>query len=51
MQNNIDLIRYKWECGVYTLEEIVTLVYRNIITEDQFFDITRFNFNGVVNKN
>lgn len=49
--NRIDknnLIRYKWESGVYRLKEMIELVKKEKITQQQFFDITRYNYNGVV---
>ena len=39
------LIRYKWETGVYGLEEVKQLVKQGVITKEQFFDITRHYYN------
>lgn len=38
------LIEYKWEHGVYNLKDMVNLVLKNVITKEQFFSITRYNF-------
>lgn len=44
------IIKYKWENGSYSLEDMINLVLKNVITEEQFFSITRYNFNGVKDK-
>ncbi len=41
---SVDLIKYKWQHGVYTLQEMKDFVINNIITKDQFFQITRFYY-------
>ena len=43
-----DTIQYKWQSGVYDLKNMVQLVKNGIINKDQFFYITRYNFNGVI---
>ena len=45
---DIELIRYKWQQGVYDVEDMIDLVCKKIITKDQFFNITRYNFDGIV---
>ena len=45
------LISYKWEQGIYELKDMIQLVQQGIINEDQFFEITRYNFNGISLKN
>lgn len=50
MRNKVDknnLIRYKWESGVYELKKMIELVKEGKITQQQFFDITRCNYRGV----
>lgn len=37
-------IIYKWQHGVYDLKDMIKLVKENIITDKDFFDITRFRF-------
>lgn len=41
------LIKYKWETGAYGIKEMKQLVKDGIITENQFFDITRYYYNGI----
>lgn len=43
----IELIQYKWDHGIYDLQYMVNLVYKERITKEQFFDITRYNFDGI----
>ena len=38
------MITYKWEGGVYSLDDLLVLVQYKIITPDQFFNITRYNY-------
>ncbi len=42
------LIEHKWKNGTYQLKDMVQLVRDKVITEQEFFYITRFNFYGVV---
>ncbi len=48
-KNNL-IIKQKWEYGIYSLKDMVDLVLKNIITEEQFFSITRYNFNSIKNR-
>lgn len=43
-----ELINYKWQEGIYNLNYMLNLVKNKNITEEDFFDITRLNFNGVI---
>ncbi len=43
-------IIYKWEHRVYDLRDMAKLVQNNIITKEEFFDITRYNFDGIAKK-
>ena len=45
-----NLIKYKWDTGVYDLKRMVRLVLNNKISEKQFFNITRYNFKSVKEK-
>lgn len=45
-----NLITYKWEQGIYSLEDLVVLVKYKQITPQQFFDITRFNYAAAAQK-
>ena len=47
---SFNLITYKWEQGVYSLEDLVVLVKYNVITPEQFFDITRFDYAAAAQK-
>ena len=44
------LIKYKWDMGIYSLEQIIRLVKNKILTKQDFFYITRFNYNGLIRK-
>lgn len=44
---SILLIKRKWEAGVYTLQYLGYLVKKGILTKDDFFEITRYNYDGV----
>lgn len=43
-----ELINYKWQEGIYNLNYMLNLVKNKNITEEDFFNITRLNFNGVI---
>ena len=45
-----NIIIYKWEHGVYSLEDLIILVKYGNITENQFHDITGFNYAAVTLK-
>lgn len=47
MECDLELLRFKWQNGVLSLESIIQLVENNVITEKDFFDITRMHYNGV----
>ena len=44
---DIILIEYKWNSGVYQLKDMIKLVEDQKLTKQEFFDITRYNYNGV----
>lgn len=44
---SFSLIKYKWESGVYTLKEMIQLVKQQELSQQQFFDITRYNYNNI----
>ena len=50
MKESQNIITYKWNEGIYSLEDLVILVKYKKLTEDQFFEITRFNYAAVVQK-
>lgn len=39
-----NVIIYKWNQGVYSLEDMKVLVRYNKLTPDKFFDITRIKY-------
>lgn len=41
------LIKYKWQTGVYKIQDMLKLVDNEIISEQEFFKITRYNYNGI----
>lgn len=41
---NFITLKYKYEHGVYDIEELKNFVKNNIITEQEFFEITRFAY-------
>lgn len=47
MQNK-GLIQYKWKNGVYDLKDMCELVQREEISEQDFFDITRYYYAVVI---
>lgn len=41
------IIKYRWQYGIYGLEDMVGLVENKILSKQQFFEITRYNYDGV----
>ena len=41
---------YKWEQGVYSLQDMIILVKYKQLTPEQFFEITRYNYAAVAQK-
>lgn len=42
-----DLIKYKFEMGVYSLEQMYEFVEQNLITGYDFHYITSYNYQGI----
>ena len=42
------LITYKWNQGVYSLQDLLILVKYKNITPKQFFEITRFSYDSII---
>ena len=42
-----NLIRYKYEIGIYSLKEMIELVDLGWITKKQFHQITSYSYDGV----
>ena len=38
------LVTYKWDHGIYSLEDLIILVKYHQITPEEFFEITRYNY-------
>ena len=46
MENKI-LITYKWNQGIYNLEDLLKLVEKKQITISDFFEITRYDYDAI----
>ena len=42
-----NMIVYKWDQGVYSLEDMIILVKYHQMSPEQFFEITRYNYAAV----
>lgn len=47
---SINVIKYKWQHGVYDLKDMIILVEKDLLNKQEFFDITRYRYHGVKNK-
>lgn len=45
-----NMIVYKWDQGVYSLEDMTILVKYHQMSPEQFFEITRYNYDAAVQK-
>lgn len=45
--NNYNLIKYKWEHGVYKIKDMIQLVNNGTLSKQQFFEITRYDYYGI----
>ena len=43
------LIKYKWQTGVYKIQDMLKLVDNETISKQDFFKITRYNYDGIKN--
>lgn len=48
---SINVIKYKWQNGVYDLKDMIILVKKNMLNEQQFFNITRYKYQSVKDNN
>lgn len=48
---SINVIKYKWQNGVYDLKDMIILVKNNMLNEQQFFNITRYKYQSVKDNN
>lgn len=47
IKESYDLIKHKFESGVYSLQKMVEFVDKKWITEDQFHWITSYSYRGL----
>lgn len=47
MRESYDLIKYKFEMGVYSLEQMCEFVEKEWITEHDFHFITTYNYKAI----
>ena len=47
MCEDFDLIKYKYEMGVYSLDYMIELVEKDKINTDQFHYITSYSYEGI----
>lgn len=50
MRESYDLIKYKFEMGVYSLEQMCEFVEKGWITEHDFHFITTYNYKAIKNR-
>lgn len=48
MKDSFYLISYKYNIGALTIKDMVELVIDGYLTKEEFFDITRYNFDGII---
>lgn len=52
---NYNLIKYKWQHGIYKIKDMIEFVNHKTLTKQQFFEITRYSYDGLkdieINKN
>lgn len=44
------LIQYKWQHGIYQLKDMIKMVQNKTINENDFFKITRYDFQSIKTK-
>ena len=45
-----EMVTYKWGEGIYSLKDMLILVKYKLISPKQFFDITRYNYDIIKQK-
>ena len=48
--SQMDVIKYKWETGAYNLQNMIDLVKNQELTSEEFFKITRLNYEAIIQK-
>lgn len=46
-REQVDVIRWKYDHGIYTLRDVFDLVSFLVITKEQFHSITSFSYDGL----
>ena len=47
---SIDLLKYKFQQGVFDISDLIILVQLQYITKDDFFEITRLQYDPINKK-
>lgn len=47
-KENLNIIKYKYDYGVYTLVELIELVKNDKMTKEEFRWITSYNYDGII---
>lgn len=47
LYESANIIKYKWQKGVYHLSYMAQLVRHNVLTKEQFHSITGYNYDGI----
>lgn len=47
MNTDLYTLKYFWEYGVYSLKDMFNLVKEGKISEEEFHEITRYNYQGI----
>ena len=45
---SFNLVNYLWVNGAYSREDMIDLVYADVISKQEFFEITRMYFDSVI---
>lgn len=42
--DNLNIIKYKYNCGSYDIQDLEKFVEKQILTQEDFFEITRLKY-------
>lgn len=45
--DNYFLVKYKFDMGAYSLDEMILMVEKKLITEEEFRSITSYHYQGI----
>ena len=48
MEDDKILIQHKWIHGIYSLKDMIDFVKNGTLTKREFFEITRYNYDGII---